>query len=60
MPSITYDDLVRFYGNVRSYYLLLALERLAQITSDIQGMDEDCRFQAALEALNNIDFAVQA
>jgi hypothetical protein len=54
----TYQDLVVRHGNLRAFYLLLTLERLAQIKNDIVNMDEDVRFQRALEALNHIDFAV--
>lgn len=53
----TYQDMVVRHGNLSAYYLLLTLERLAQIRNDILNMDEDVRFRAALEALDDIDFA---
>ncbi len=53
----TYQDMVVRHGNLSAYYLLLTLERLAEIRNEIQDMDEDVRFRAALEALNDINFA---
>ena len=54
---ITYNDLVTRYGNPQAFDLLLAVEKLARIRHDINLLDEETRFQRALEALNQVDFA---
>jgi hypothetical protein len=57
MNHITYSELVSYYGRRQALKFLSLLERLGQIKSDIIMFDLDARFQNALEALNNIDFA---
>jgi hypothetical protein len=57
MDRIRYQDLVTRYGNAAAYDLLLSVEKLAHINSDIISFEEEERFQKALEALNDINFA---
>lgn len=57
MDHITYHDLVERYGATMAYDLLLTFEKLAKIKSEIINMEEEARFQKALDALNAIDFA---
>ncbi len=57
MDRITYHELVERYGNIMAYDLLLSFEKLAKINSEIISMEEEERFQKALEALNSINFA---
>jgi hypothetical protein len=57
MEKITYNDLVERYGRVMAFDLLLLVERLAKIRDDIATFDEETRFQRAVEALNEVDFA---
>ena len=57
MERITYQDLVARYGNTAAFDLLLKIERLAQINSEIIRFEEDERLQRALDALNAINFA---
>lgn len=54
---ITYADLVDRFGNHSARGLLRAVENLAQVKNDIVLFDHNARFQSALEALNNINFA---
>jgi hypothetical protein len=54
---ITYNDLVTRYGSPQAFDVLLAVEKLARIRHDINLLDEETRFQRALEALNHVDFA---
>ena len=57
MDTVTYTDMVNRYGNTAAFDLLLSVERLAKIKDEINLADEETRFQRALEALNQIDFA---
>ena len=57
MEPITYQDLVVRYGNAAAFDLLLSVERLAKINSDIINLEEEERFQKALQALNDMNFA---
>jgi len=57
MDNVTYTDMVKRYGNVAAFDLLLSVERLAKIKNEIVLSDEETRFQQALEALSQIDFA---
>jgi hypothetical protein len=59
MQTVTYNDMVARYGTAPAFDLLLTLENLARITTDIHAIDEETRFQKALEALHNINFAVE-
>lgn len=60
VDRITYQDLVRRYGQPMAFDLLLSVEKLAKIRDDISAADEETRFQKALNALDNIDFAASA
>jgi ACT domain-containing protein len=57
VERIKYQDLVTRYGDAAAYDLLLSVEKLAKINSDIIRFEEEERFQKALEALNEINFA---
>jgi hypothetical protein len=57
LDRITYHDLVERYGNTAAYDLLLSFEKLAKINSEIISLEEEERFQKALEALNAVNFA---
>jgi hypothetical protein len=57
VDHITYHDLVERYGANMAYDLLLTFEKLARIKNEIISMEEEERFQKALDALNAIDFA---
>jgi hypothetical protein len=54
---VKYNDLVVRYGNPAAYDLLLSVEKLAKIRNDLVSLDEEARFQRALAALSEIDFA---
>lgn len=54
---ITYKDLVVRYGTPAAFNLLLTVERLAQIRNEVVYLDEEERFQRALEALNETQVA---
>lgn len=57
MERITYQDLVSRYGTAAAFDLLLSVEKLAKINSEIINLEEDERFQKALDVLNTLDFA---
>jgi len=57
VDRITYHDLVERYGTIMAYDLLLSFEKLAKINSEIINLEEEERFQKALDALNAINFA---
>lgn len=57
MEKITYQDLIARYGSTRAFDLLLTVEKLAKIKNDIDTFDEGARFERALEALNDHNFA---
>jgi hypothetical protein len=57
MENVKFSDLVTRYGNVSAYDLLLSVEKLAKIGCESILSDEETRFQRALEALNQINFA---
>ncbi len=59
MYELTYNDLVRRYGNTQAFDLLLTIEKLARIKDYITHMDEETRLKRALEALNNVNLAIQ-
>ena len=57
MSMITYADLVNVYGKERAFGVLQSVEQAAQIGQD-QGQDDEAgRFQRALDALSEINFA---
>jgi hypothetical protein len=58
--QITYNDMVTRYGSIQAFNLLLMVEKLAKIRDEISLIDEETRFQRALDALNDIDFAAEA
>jgi len=57
MENITYNDLVKRYGHDMAFNLLLSVEKLAKIKNDIATLDEETRFQRALDALDETNFA---
>ena len=57
MEHITYHDLVARYGAPAAFDLLLQIEKLAAIRSDVIRFQEDERLQRALDALNKADCA---
>ena len=58
VDKITYRDMVTKFGETRAFDLLLTVERLAKINENIAQTDEEVRFQTALDALNEINFAL--
>ncbi len=57
MEPIKYQDVVVRFGDHRAYKVLLTLEKVARIHSEIVHSEEELRFKKALEALNEINFA---
>lgn len=57
MQHITFNDLSVRYGRRPAFSLLLTIERLAQIRDEITSIDLNTRFEKALHALSNINFA---
>jgi len=57
MDKITYNDIVVRFGEHQAFDLLLSVEKVARIQHDINMLDEETRFQRALEVLNNTNFA---
>ena len=57
MFQVTYTDLVKRHGRVKAFDLLRSIETLASVNDKINLADEEARFQRALEALTNINFA---
>ena len=57
MQLVTYTELVEIHGQKPAYRLLLAVERLAQIRDDIASLDMNDRFDKALRALADVNFA---
>jgi hypothetical protein len=60
MVRITYQDLIVCYGNPTAFDLLRLVERLARIKNEIIYLDKEVRFQRALDALNEVNFAACA
>jgi hypothetical protein len=59
MHTVTYKDMVARYGDTQAFDLLLTVEKLAKIKSDLHMLDEETRFQRALDALDEINFAAE-
>jgi len=57
MKYVTYSDLAARHGKRPAHSLLKCIERLAQIKHEVISMDMDARFERALKALSDIDFA---
>jgi hypothetical protein len=60
MYQVTYTNMVQRHGRVKAFDLLRSMETLAKVDDKINLATEETRFQRALEALNNIDFAAEA
>jgi hypothetical protein len=60
MVYITYKDLVVRYGNKNARDMIRAIETLAQIQNEIvTPINQNDRLQRALDALNEVNFAIQ-
>jgi hypothetical protein len=57
MQTITYKGIVARYGSAQAFDLLLIVERLAKIQDNIETLDEETRFQRALDALDQVKVA---
>ena len=57
MSTITYADVVNVYGEKRALGVLLSVEQAARIEHAAEQDDETTRFQRALDALSEINFA---
>ena len=57
MDHITYQELVDRYGKKQADIYLYAFEHMARINKEIISIEKEDRFQKALEALNEINFA---
>ncbi len=55
--TLTYRELVRLYGTRAAYELLLTVERQGNVKRNVIYLNMDVRFQRALEALNDGNFA---
>jgi len=57
MHYVTFSDMAARHGKHPAFKLLCLIERLAQIGDEITSIDLEARFQRAVQALSNIDFA---
>ncbi len=57
MEYVTYKDIVALHGSRPAFNMLLTLERLARIGDEMASIDLDARFDKALHALSDTDFA---
>lgn len=57
MQHVTFSELAMRFGKRPAFNMLRTLERLAQIRDEIASLDMETRFQKALQALSEIDFA---
>jgi len=57
MQVITYNDIAALHGKKTAYSTLRVLETVAQIRDEIISLDMETRFQNALKAICEIDFA---
>lgn len=55
---VTYKGIVARYGDAQAFDLLVIVEKLAKIQDNIHALDEETRFQRALEALDNMSVTV--
>lgn len=60
MEYVTYKDLSARYGRRKALKTLSLLEKLTQTQNDIITLNQDERFDKALQALNNINFAANS
>jgi len=60
MEYVTYKDLSARYGRRKALNTLSVIEKLAQTQSDIITLNLDERFDKALQALSNINFAANS
>lgn len=54
---VTFRELAERYGKHPAFNLLCLIERLAQIRNEIVSMDLEARFEKALKALSQTNFA---
>jgi hypothetical protein len=58
MQHVTYSDMTARYGQYSAFDLLRSIEQLAQIDDDTIADNLEERFQKAIRALSEINFAV--
>ena len=57
MLHVTYNDMAIVHGKRSALQLLWMLEKLAQIKNEISSIDLEARFERALKALCETNFA---
>jgi len=57
MVTVTYKDMTVKYGKRPAFQLLRTLEKLTHIKDEIASMDLEARFDKAIKAIVETDFA---
>lgn len=57
MGVMTYQDLVKRYGQNMAFDLLLTIEKMAKIRDHVSIVDEETRLKRALDVLDQAEMA---